>query len=254
MDATNTGFLAKQLLLTELDGEVVDYVGGSLVMCDLGIWAGIWEPLAIPDPEEYITDLMAKAEEYGSELAGVVMLIPGAMEQEEKVVQLAEALFVYGYTQPEGDVAPPDMIQVCAKPPKPEDDVFIEFRYITGGHRIMLDAIEEAEQMYSNWNAENADLFITADTILLQEDREPIGIMMLTESDLALRVIMLWIKEEFRNKGYGKTVLADLINSGVSSSKLLLSAWTHRTGRMRYFFQKCGFEEQLRALYFLPEK
>ena len=53
--------------------------------------------------------------------------------------------------------------------------------------------------------------------------------------------------------GVGTALVAQSAELAQAAGRVLSSAWTFRTGKLRYFFGKLGFSEQLSAKYFIAE-
>lgn len=258
MDAANLGFLARQLLLTELRGEAEDIDGGILVSGS-ELWAGIWQPEELGNFEIFIQSLQRTVQQRGLPLGGLVLLVPPAQDSTELISELAEALYVYGLPQcrglPEGG---PDAVQVLSGPLESAVVQGFTTEWTSAADErfaaIALPAIKVSEQLSAPWNTPRADWLNGTDCCIASVSGKPVGIVALHSSEVASRISLLWVVPEARGAGLGRVILAEACRRAADRGQLLCSVWSYRAGTLRFYLSKQGFAEQLSALYFIAEE
>ncbi len=253
---SNYAFLAKHLLMTEMLGaDHEDCTGGVLTWCG-GLRAGLWDPSKIEDPEAFVKELKAKAADRRKKLTDVVVLLPPQELEHRRFVELAEALYVYGLPRATGmNRSGPELVQVLDKPLPPTakfevreakiDAPEVSFMFDLAGHSDDRpdspawrddELVMERSQMFTAWEGEI-----------------PAGMLAVTQGELAGRISLCWVQPQFRGHGVGRTLIAKAVEHAGNNGIMLLSAWTHREGTLRYYMNKLGFVDQLIAAYFFRE-
>jgi len=254
MDAANLGFLARQLLGTELAGRVEPIPGGSLHWGDQ-LWAGIWQPEALGDAERFIHDTQAAAAAAGVPWAGTVVVTLPQLEGDAAVAGLAEALYVYGYPRAQGPaLGGPDAVAVLtgAPPASSPDGVSIGESTLDACQRLVDAALEPVEQLTAPWRRHPG--WLTGCQLLaVTADGEPAGLAAVYHSEVASRIMLLWVDPEARGRGLGQALLAGAAATAQQAGRMLVSCWVHRDGRLRYYLARHGFADQLSVLSFPAE-
>ncbi|GEM_PF-2745705 len=257
MDAANLGFLARQLLLTELRGEAEDIDGGMLVS-GAELWAGIWQPAEMGNFEIFIQSLQRTAQQRGLPLRGLVLLVPPARDDTELIAELAETLYVYELPQRRGlPAGGPDAVQVLSGPLDCANVAGFSTEWVSpadeGFTAIAAPAIKAVEQLSAPWNTPRAEWLSGADCCIASVSGQPVGIAALHSSEVASRISLLWVVPEARGAGLGRVILAEACRRAADRGRLLCSVWSYRAGTLRFYLSKQGFAEQLSALYFVAE-
>jgi hypothetical protein len=242
----NFGFLAKQLLLTELLGKAVDINGGIAVLTETGIWHGLWEASHLGNVEAYVTDAQKKATEAETVFRGVVALSQhGAAKQWD---ELADALFVYGLPEASG---PESVLVLDHSPhPKPRGLRFLPLSESPGFSAMACGAVETSSELTGPaW----PDPQVTCEllhTEVAWHDTHPVGAIGTYSAGLAERVAMLWIEPAWREKEVAQALIEHISQQAQASGKLLVTAWAKKSGLLRFAFNASGFTEQVTARFF----
>jgi hypothetical protein len=242
----NFGFLAKQLLLTELHGKAVDINGGIAVLTDSGIWHGLWEASHLGNLEAYVTDAQKKATDAESTFRGVVSLSQHG--EAGKWDELAEALFVYGLPEASG----PESVMVLANPPhpKPRGLRFLTLAESPGFSAMACGAVETSGELTGPaW----PDAQVTCELLDIHvawHNSTPVGAVGLHSTDLALRIAMLWIEPAWREKEVAQALVEHVAQQAQAGGKLLVTAWAKKAGLLRFALHEAGMEEQVTARFF----
>lgn len=245
MDA-NFGFLAKQLLLTELHGKAVDINGGVAVLTESGIWHGLWEASHLGNLEAYVTDAQKKATEAETAFRGVVALSKHG--ETTRWDELAEALFVYGLPE----LAGPESVMVLANPPhpKPRGLRFLPLAESPGFSAMACGAVEASSELTGPaW----PDPQITCELLDIDvawHDSTPVGAVGTYSTDLAVRIAMLWIEPAWREKEMAQALVEHVSQQAQSAGKLLVTAWAKKSGLLRFALNESGLTEQVTARFF----
>jgi len=255
----NLAFLAKQLMQTELRGHNwTDRAGGSYA-AGRGLWTVIWDAAAAGDPEKLVQECEARAGELSLPFAGLIALSTPLAEADPALTAIEEALYVYGYPRRQGlGVGGPDMVQVLTKPPhhKPLAGLAITPAAAAAGPvaELLAEAAGQEDGLGGPGWAETGDYLDPALTHLAaMRGAETLGFVSLGSAGVTGRIVLAWVKPEARGAGIGKQLLLAAARQSADSGQLVLSAWTHRDGRLRFYFAQEGFNEQLRIHYFMPE-
>lgn len=257
MDMSNMGFVARQFIQTELSGDVEETTGGCLVWGS-NLWAGLWDIGTIEDPEKFIHTVQDQARARGANWLGVMALLNPGEESSPSFVEFSEALFVYGLEKRAGiGTGAPDMVQVLGRPVKAMPPSRLELVASNG-----LDAVQEFlaqaaladDLLAAPWHTRQSQWLEGCAIITALLDGQPVGVLLARESGLASRAVLLWVEPDNRNQGIGSTLVARGTELAAASGRMLSTAWTYRAGKLRYYFSKLGFQEQLSAQYFLAEE
>jgi GNAT superfamily N-acetyltransferase len=254
MDAVNLGFLARQLLGTELAGRVEAISGGSLHWGEQ-LWAGIWQPEELGDAERFVQDTQAAAEAAGVPWAGSMIVTLPQLESDPAIAALAEALYVYGYPRAQGLVqGGPDAVMVMtdARPQAAVPGVEIAESTPDACQRLADEALAAAEQLTAPWRRYDGWLD-GCQLLAAATDGEPLGLVAVYHGEVASRVMLLWVTPDARGRGLGGALLAQAGEAAQHSGRMLLSSWVHRDGRLRYYLARHGFADQLSVLAFPAE-
>lgn len=254
MDASNLGFLARQLLLTELGGEVEEIAGGCFFW-DAALWAGIWQPDEIGDCEQFILAAQAVAVERGTKLEGVIVVTPPARESDPVVAALAEALYVYGLPQRHGIAeGGPDTVLAAVGTPRAPEPGGLEITAATMADcaELIERALAASEQLTAPWRR-NGDWLEQCQLSLARLEGSMAGVAAVLSSELAGRIALLWVEEALRGRAIGQALLAHAAQRAHDAGKVLVNTWVYRAGRLRYYLAKHGFSEQLSVLSFLAD-
>lgn len=256
MSLANYAFLAKHLLMTEmLAPELEDCTGGVLAWCG-NLRVGIWDPGKIDKPEAFVKELLRKAAERQQQLADVVVLLPPQEQDDQRFQELAEALYVYGLPRALGwNHSGPDLVQVMDKPLPATGKFAVK--------PAQLDSPEICEMFDSAGDsADRPDSPAWRNDELVMERSQlfsawqggiPAGMLALTRGELAARISLCWVQPQFRGHGVGRELIAQAVEYAGGQGVMLLCAWTHREGTLRYYMNKLGFVDQLAAAYFFTE-
>jgi len=258
MDSANLGFLARHLALTEFSGEIEPASGGCYVLGD-ELWAAIWAPEELTDPEAYIKATVEAAEQHGLSWAGAVAITPPARESDPLVAALSEALFIYGYEQRnELGSGGPDTVLVLASPQAAVQSVEISDVEPEALDEAATQLLNEArgapEQLSSPWRRLRPGWLKGTKAHVAVLDGQPAGLVIVRYGELASRVVLLYVAEDHRQQGIGQALLAHSVDGAQAMGKMLNTIWVYRGGKLRYYFTKQGYAEQLSALYFIAEK
>lgn len=260
MADANFAFLARQLLQTELRGQAwTDRAGGAYAAGER-LWAALWDPAASGDPEKFVQETEAKAKELGLPFAGLIVLTSPAAESDPALTALEEALYVYGYPRRQGlGLAGPDMVQVLAKPPFHKPLPGLEIGPAEAQNEQVIAMLQEAWAEKDGlggpgWSAVEELQGDGIAHLLARRGGTAVGVVSLNGVGVTGRIVLAWVKPEARGAGIGKHLLAAAAKHSTDGGQLVLSAWTHRDGRLRYYFAQEGYADQLRVVYFYPEK
>jgi len=254
MAATNLGFLARQLLHTELAGRAEDIAGGCLYWGEQ-LWAGIWQPEELGDAEVFIRDTQQVAAEAGRTWAGVVVVTPPPLAGEPVVAALEEALYVYGFPRAQGfEHGGPDSVLIAtgsAHAAEASGAIIVEkpAEQLEG---LLAAAQAPAEQLTGPWRRPPGWLE-QCQLLTAELNGDPAGLVAVYHGEVASRIMLLWVTEDARDQGLGQALLARAVADAAQSGKVLLSCWVHRDGRLRYYLARHGFADQLSVLSFPAE-
>ncbi|MBN2081575.1 GNAT family N-acetyltransferase [bacterium] len=258
MDSANLGFLARHLVLTEFNGEIVPAPGGCYVLGDV-LWAAIWQPEELENPEGFIKETAQAAQAHGLSWAGAVAITPPARESDPLVAALSEALYVYGYEQRnELGSGGPDTVLVLAHPPVAEQPLEVADQDATAldaaSQQLLAEARIAPEQLSSPWRRLRPGWLEGTHVHVARVNGQPVGLAVVRYGELASRVLLLYVAETSRQQGIGRALLAHSVDSAQAAGRMLNTIWVYRGGKLRYYFTKQGYAEQLSALYFIAEK
>jgi GNAT superfamily N-acetyltransferase len=257
MDAGNLGFLARQLLLTEVSGEMEDAAGGCLVW-GKELWAGLWQIEAMGKPEQFIIDAQQAATARGVAWRGILVLIEPASSSSPAVAELEEAFYVYGFPRREGIAAGgPQTVQILEQPPKASVQArlrLLDAQANDSDFRELLNRATRAqEQLAAPWAIADPAWLEGAQLHLAELRGTPAGIGAASRSALASRVISLWVDEQYRGQGVGTAILEHMAHRAQDTGSVLSCVWCYRDGKLRYFFSKAGYSEKLTIIYFVSD-
>ena len=254
-DQANLAFLARQLVLTELPGEEVDTLPGGCLVQGQQLWAGLWAPSQIEDAEALIKQAQAAAQKRSTTLGGIVAVTTPADEKSPVVQELSEALYIYGYPRAQGlSSGAPELIQVQPAMQHPAAYELATAAWQDEAVQQMYQAAAaEADQLAGlHWWAQAARDGL--DVVLAMQHQAPVGMVASLPGELFSRLVLLWVKPEARGAGIGRALAAAVGTDAALKGRMLTTAWTHRDGKLRYYFNKLGYDDQLVALVFIAEE
>ncbi len=254
----NFGFLAKQLALSEFPGRAATDITGGCQLSGSAFHTAIWDPTAIDNAEAFITQGLDAAKEHGLAWQSTLVMTSPGMEKTQAFKELTEALFVYGFPDAEnatGGLPAPSIIQAIGKP---------VFKGPAKGIEINPAQPESAELagLVSAAQPEESVLFEgfdplaskdNLDLLVATADGKPVGILGCISSGVVCRAVHIWVEPDMRRKGIGQSLVAQAYENSQGRSELLFTCWASPKGTLRYFLSKLGFEEQVRAHYFVAE-
>jgi len=254
--AGNTAFLARQMLLLELrQGQCVDMPGGVLSW-GRQLWAGIWNPQALGDPERFIVATRAEAASRGVDWAGAVVITTGAAAPVEQ--DLSDAFFVYGLPEATGPphCSPQVVLALTASPAqKPIRGLAAELAEPSGSDlaSLLKTAAASGDRLLGPALATDP---VTADSqaVLLRAEGKPAGLAMLAQAGPLARLELLWVDPALRGRGGGGMLLAHAWEHARRAGCLALTAWAQREGSLRYYLVRRGFAEAGWVSHFLAEQ
>jgi GNAT superfamily N-acetyltransferase len=256
MSLANYAFLAKHLLMTEmLAPELEDCTGGVLAWCD-GLRAGLWDPSKITNAEEFVKGLLRQAAERRKQLADVVVLLPPEEQHDPRFNELCDALFVYGLPRATGlNHAGPELVQVLDKPLPATGKFTVKPAKLDSPEvSAMFDLAGDSADRPDSPAWRDDDLVMDRSQIFVAWQGEtPAGMLAVTTGELAARISLCWVETQFRGHGVGRELIAQAVDYAGGQGVMLLCAWTHREGTLRYYMNKLGFVDQLAAAYFFSE-
>lgn len=254
MAATNLGFLARQLLQTELAGRPEEIAGGCLFWGEQ-LWAGVWQLDELGDAEAFIHDTQRTAAEAGTAWGGVVVVTPPQLEGEPAVSALEEALYVYGFPRAQGlQLGGPDSVMIAAGTPHSAGPDGLEIVEAAPAQLepLLGAALAPAEQLTAPWRR-NSGWLDRCRLLAAQLNGQPAGLVAVYAGEVAGRVVLLWVDEDARGQGLGQALLSHAVADAAQAGRVLLSCWVHRDGRLRYYLARHGFADQLSVLSFPAE-
>lgn len=259
MDSSaNFGFLAKQLALSEFVATAEEDLPGGCFFSGNTFNAAIWDPFALGDPEDFINKGLEAAKAIDLAWETTLLLSTPAMEETAAFKELADALFVYGFpdasTTPSGLVVP-SLVQVMGQPALKPTPAGTTIKAIELGDTMFasLLALATPEETVSF-----ANLGPTADGGKLEllgaeVQSKPVGLVACRIGSIASRVVHLWVEPDLRRKGIGQSLIGQALANSQERGELVFACWASAKGTLRYFLSKLGFEEQVRAHYFVAE-
>ncbi len=251
------GLVSRHLIRTELAGDIEETTGGCLVWGDT-LWVGLWDLMAIEDPEKFILYVQEQAKARDTNWLGVVLLLSPGEESSPSIVEFSDALYVYGLTKRAGlGSGAPDMVQVLGKPAKvmlPSGLEIVTSNGLDAVQELLSQATLEDDSLAAPWHVQQAPWLEECAVISAVLDGQSVGALLIRESDLASRVVLLWVAPDNRSQGIGGALVVRCTELAESKGRMLNTAWTYREGKLRYYFGKLGFQEQLCAHYFLAEE
>jgi hypothetical protein len=242
----NFGFLAKQLLLTELHGSAVDIPGGIEVLTAGSLWLGLWDGHLVGDVEKYVVSASKRAGEQGSTLRGAVLLSQHG--QSEAWSDLADALFVYGLPETTG----PEGVLVLDHPPhpKPRGLRFLPLSESPGAWRMESGFERTTEELTGPAWPDAQQSCELLDVEVAWHDTTPIGAVGTFSVGLTERIALLWIEPAWREKDLAQALVEHVSQRAQEAGRLLVCAWAKRGGLLRFALSEGGFAEQLTARFF----
>ncbi|MCH7472337.1 GNAT family N-acetyltransferase, partial [bacterium] len=201
----------------------------------------------------------------GVSWAGTVLLVKPEEEESPAISDLSEAMYVYGYPLVQGlGQGGPEMVQVLGKQQRGEAAREIEVASVDSADEGFVrlwdsalssdDGLVGKAALVKETAPDASTLSPVHERLLAKLDGEPAGVLALHCGELIGRVLLLWVEPDLRGRGAGIALLDQACALSEQKNHILLCAWTHRDGMLRYFLGKRGFEHRLNALYFLKEK
>jgi len=254
----NFGFLAKQLAQSEFPGSVAIDVDGGCYLLGSAFHAVIWDVTAVDDAETFITVGMQAAEEQSLEWGSTILLTTSGMEKTQAFKDLTEALFVYSFpdtvTAANGLPAP-NLIQAIGKPLFKGQTKGIEICVANVADEnfagLLAPATPEESVRFSGFSP--AIMNSTVELHVANAGGKPVGVVACMSTGLVCRVVHVWVEPDQRRKGLAQSLVAKAYASSQERGELLFTCWASPKGTLRYFLSKLGFEEQVRAHYFVAE-
>ena len=256
--AANFGFLAKHLALSEFAATAEEDCPGGCFLSGQVFNAAVWDPIALGDPEVFITKGLEAAKAQNLAWQTTLLLSTPAMEKTVAFQELADALFVYGF--PEADttsagLAVPSLVQVLGKPalkPTPAGTTINALEPGDAKFASLLTPTTPEEAL----SFASLDPGFTAGKLELlgaEVDGQVAGVVVCRIGSIASRVIHLWVEPDMRKQGIGQSLIAQALANSQGRGELVFACWASAKGTLRYFLSKLGFEEQVRAHYFVAE-
>jgi GNAT superfamily N-acetyltransferase len=256
MHGANFGMMARHLAQTEFVDHSFEELGGGALALGRELWACVWQPEAISDIEAWVMELAELAETRGLAWGGVLVLCEPRNESSAAVAMLGQALTDFGLPRQRGqDGSGPEIVQILAR-----------FQGAPAPAGLLCEPGELAEiaSLVHSAAAENDNLTNPrlwggtkvpggTEFLIARVDGEPIGFVASCSTEIVARVVGIWVDPAHRGKGYGRELLSQLNRRSTEQGRLVLTAWSQRMGKLRYFFAKLGFDEALSALYFLQQ-
>ena len=256
MTDANFRFMARQLLLSELGGQLAGEESGLLIGRGPRIWFGISDLAAIGDHEEMVDACRLFAGDIGGQLAGMLMVYEPSQSHSPAIQALDESMYLLDLPRREDGV--PDNIQMMFTPPKGVKTTDFELRQASwqDASVIELMATEPAplEKLagpalsgYDSWPE-------LLECHLLFQAGSPVAVAGTLATELTTRLCYIVVRPQLRLRGIGRILVAMLGQSTQEQGRMLMNCWTQRSGKLRYFSSKAGFEDRLSVRWYMPER
>lgn len=256
--SANFGFLAKQLALSEFAATAEEDFPGGCFFSGKAFNAAVWDPTALGDPEDFINKGLEAAKAIDLTWQTTLLISTPAMEKTVAFKELADALFVYGFpdasTTPSGLVVP-SLVQVMGQPalkPKPDGTTIQAIELSDAKFASLLAPTTPEEAVcFANLNPGSAEGKL--ELLGAEVQGKPVGVVACRIGSIASRVVHLWVEPDMRRKGIAQALVAQAFSNAQERGELVFACWASAKGTLRYFLSKLGFEEQVRAHYFVAE-
>jgi GNAT superfamily N-acetyltransferase len=256
MTDANFRFMARQLLLSELGGQLAAEESGLLIGTGPVVWVGICDLAAVGDHEDMVESCRQYASDTGVQLGGMLLVYEPADGSKRGIQELDESMFLLDL--PRSEDAYPDNIQMMFGPPKHAKTAGYALRQASWQDEDVLELLTcdpvQAELMAGPALAGHLDWPQLLECNVLLHSGNPVALAGTLSTDLASRLCYILVRPELRRRGMGRVLVSLLAQSGQEQGKMLLNCWTQRSGKLRYFTSKAGFEDKLSVRWYLAAK
>lgn len=256
MTDANFRFMARQLLLSELGGQLAAEESGLLIGTGSQVWIGISDLAAVGDHEDMVESCRQYVADTGAQLAGMLLVYEPADGGKAAIQELDESMFLLDLPRCEDGV--PDNIQMMFSPPKHAKTDGYELRQANWHDEDVLELLtcdpQTPELLAGPALARHPDWPELLECHILLHSGNPVAVAGTLSTDLASRLCHILVRPELRRRGIGRVLIARLAQSCQEQGKMLLNCWTQRSGKLRYFTSKSGFEDKLSVRWYIPAK
>lgn len=254
MTDANFRFMSRQLLLSELGGESAGEESGLLIGHGPDVWVAISDLESVSDPEEMVEACRQYAADTNGRLAGMLMLYEPSQGSSDEIRELDEAMYLLDL--PRREVAVPDLVQLMFSPPKGRHGEGLELRQAdwqdADAQALLAEGLEAPELISGPALSGHAGWPQLLECNLLLRDGKPVALSGCINTELASRLAYILVDPLHRREGLGSAMVAQLAQAAQQQGKMLMSCWTQRSGHLRYFTNKAGFEDRLGVRWYMP--
>ncbi|MEZ5338246.1 MAG: GNAT family N-acetyltransferase [bacterium] len=256
MTDANFRFMARQLLLSELGGQLAGEESGLMLGHGPQIWVGISDIYAMDDAEETVDACRQFAADTGGNLAGMILPYEPAMGSSERIRELDEMMFLLDLPRREQGV--PDNVQTMFSAGKHAAPAGLELRQADWQdaevRRLMENAADAQEQLAGPALATHPGWPTLLECHTLSRDGKVLAVAGTIATELSERLCYIVVDPALRRQGLGRALVNKLTQAAHEQGRMLMNCWTQRGGKLRYFTSKAGFEDKLSIRWYMPEK
>ncbi len=245
--------MCRQLLSSELGGQLAGEEGGLLISHGPQVWVGISDLAALGDYEEMVDACRQYASDVQGRLAGMLLLYEPAEGRSAAVTEMDEIMYLLDLPRREDGV--PDNVQMMFPSGKHTAAGGLELRQADWQDTAVLELMAagaDAQEALAGPALLSLDGWPQMlECSVLERDGKVLAVAGSMSGDLAVRLCYIVVDPEMRRQGLGKTLIGKLGVSTQEQSKMFMNCWTQRSGRLRYFTSKAGFEDRLSVRWYI---
>ncbi|MCB1187464.1 GNAT family N-acetyltransferase [bacterium] len=256
MTDANFRFMARQLLLTELGGQLAGEESGLLLGHGPDIWVGISDIDAVGDAEEMVEACRGYAADTDGRLVGMILPYEPSEGKSQKIADLDEMMFLLDLPRREAGV--PDNVQTMFSAGKHAAPSGLELRQADWQdaevRAMMANGADAQEQLAGPALATHPGWPSLLECHTLSREGKVVAVAGTIATELSERLCYIVVDPQLRRQGIGRALVNKLTQAAHDQGRMLMNCWTQRSGKLRYFTSKSGFEDKLSMRWYMPPK